>query len=94
MPSFPITVGTTLLFTGKCTFNSAQLISDGTNACSVKVYDARTAVAAKQIVQLNVPATTTVPATVVFNNAIKCEDGMTVVVAGTGATALINFNGA
>ncbi len=94
MSSFPLAVGTTLLRTGKSTLNSIQLISDGTNACSVKVYDALTAVAGAQIAQANVAATTTIPATVDFSNAIKAEVGLTVVVAGTGAQAIVNFNGA
>lgn len=94
MPSFPLAAGTTLQWSGKGTLNSIQLISDGTNACSVKVYDALTAVAAKQVAQLNVAASTTIPAQIDFSNAIKCETGITVVVAGTGAQALVNFNGA
>lgn len=94
MPSFPLAVGTTLLWTGKCTLNSMQLLSDATNACSVKVYDALTAVAAKQVAQLSVPANTTAPVFIDYSNALKCETGMTVVVAGTGSQAFVNFNGA
>lgn len=99
MPGRPTTnpsglqaAGTTTLFTGKCTVNYLQLISDGTNACSVKVYD-NTAASGKQIAQLNVVASSAVPAQIVFDNGVKCEIGVTIIVAGTGSNAIVGIGG-
>lgn len=92
-PSGAQAVGTTTIFTGKCTLNSIQLIPDGTNACSVKAYD-NTAGSGKQIAQLNVAAAGTIPVYIDFSNAIKCEIGLTIVVAGGTAVALVSHNGA
>lgn len=80
---------TTTLSTGKGTVNSIQLTADGTNAATVTIYDA-TSAAGKVVAVLSIPATGVYNA-VVFVNALRCDDGVTVVVAGTGATAYVGY---
>jgi hypothetical protein len=92
-PSGALAVGTTTLFTGKCTLNSIQLVSDGTNTCSVTVYD-NTAASGKIMALLKVAATTVPGQYLDLSNALKAEIGLTVVVAGTGATAYVGYGGA
>ncbi len=84
------TGSTTLLRTGKATLNSIQLSGNGTNAPSVTVYDSLTATG-KIIAQVNGAATD------VFKDfcpafAIRTDIGLCVVVAGTGATAIVGFD--
>lgn len=92
-PSGALAVGTTVLVTGRFTLNAIQLIPDGTNACSVQVFD-NTAGSGKLMAQLAIGATSTIPASIVFDNALKAEIGITVVVAGGTATALVATGGA
>lgn len=91
-PSGALAVGTTTLWTGKCTLNSIQVVTDGTNTATVTVYDntaaSGTIVALVKILGANLFGGCD------FSNALKCENGITVVVAGTGATAYVGFGGA
>jgi hypothetical protein len=80
---------TTLLSTGKGTVNSIQLTADGTNAATVTIYDEVTATG-KVVAVLQIPATGVYNA-VVFVNALRCDIGLTVVVAGTGAVAYVGY---
>jgi hypothetical protein len=90
-PSGALAVGTTNLVSGKFTLNSVTLIPDGTNACSVQITDGP---AGKLMAQLAIGATSTIPVTVDYSNALKAEVGITVIVAGGTATALVNTGGA
>lgn len=90
-PSGALAVGTTVLFTGRMTLNSLQLIPDGTNACSVQVTDGP---GGKLMAQLNIAAAGTIPVSLDFSNALKAEVGLSVIVAGGTATALVAFGGA
>jgi len=80
---------TTTVLTGKATLNSIQLFGNGTNAPSVIVYD-NTAGSGKIVAQLiGVAATTYMDFVPDFS--IRCDIGMTIVVAGTGASAIVAF---
>lgn len=92
-PSGALAVGTNLVFNGRYTLNSLQLIPDGTNACSVQVFDNIVA-SGKLMAQLNIAAAGTIPVSIDFSNALKAEIGITVVVAGGTATALVATGGA
>lgn len=96
-PSGALAVGTTTLFTGRFTLNSIMLLSDGTTACSVTIYD-NTAASGKIMAVLAIPApaiaATPQTATMSFSNAVKAEIGITVVVAGGTSTAYVNTGGA
>lgn len=83
------TGSTTTLLTGKATLNSVQLIGDGTNAPTVIIYD-NTAGSGKIIARLSAPTTGVFTA---FTPAvsIRCDIGLTVVVSGTGASAIIGY---
>ena len=83
-----LAVGTTTLVTGRAFLNSIQLIADGTNACSVIVYD-DVAGSGKILLQLSLPAAG-LDKDFRAGPAIRADIGLTVVVAGTGARAIVN----
>ena len=83
------TGSTTTLLSGKATLNSVQLIGDGTNAPTVIVYD-NTAGSGKIIAQLSGAATEKFVAFVPAF-AIRSDIGLTVVVSGTGSSAIIGY---
>lgn len=93
IPSGALAVGTTIIRDGKGFLNSMQLVSDGTNAATLTVYD-NTAASGKVIATLLVPATTVPGANMDFARALRCDIGLTVVVAGTGAVAYVNTGAA
>lgn len=85
-----IAAGTQTLMTGRANVNSIQLIADGTNAASVLVYDSLSG-SGKQIAAVGIPVGQ-VHEAIVYVNPLRCDIGLTVVVAGTGATAHIGYN--
>lgn len=83
------TGSTTTLMSGKSTLNSVQITTDGTNAGTVTVYD-NTAGSGKVLaVVISEGAYRT--RSIVFVNPLRADLGLTVVVAGTGATAYVGF---
>lgn len=85
--------GTNSVWTGRGTLNGITVISDGVNQATVTVFDnpngttgtvlaSATAVASIGTVNL------------VFYNAVRCMEGITVQVSGTGATAIAYFGAA
>ena len=91
-PSGALAVGTTTLFNGKMSLNSVIVATDGTNAATVTVYD-NTAASGKILTILSVGGTAFSGAQI-FNAALRAEIGITVVVAGTGATAYVAIGSA
>ncbi len=86
------TGSTTTVLTGRSLLNSIQLFGNGTNAPSVIVYD-NTAGSGKIIAQLiGVGATIYLDFDPCF--ALRGDIGMTIVVAGTGASAIVGFGAA
>lgn len=87
-----LAVGTTLVFNGRALINSIQLFGNGVNAPTVTVYD-------NIVGSGTILASVTAPATGVYADftpcfAIRGELGITVVVAGTGATAIVHYGAA
>lgn len=80
---------TTTLFNGHNFLNSIVVTTDGTNAATVTVYD-NTAASGKVIAVITVPGAS-LGVSFVPNFALKVDIGLTVVVAGTGATAYIGY---
>lgn len=84
-----LAVGTTTVLTGRSFLNSIQLFGDGTNAPTVTVYD-NTAGSG------TILARVTGPATGVYqfftpSFALRGDVGLTIVVAGTNATAIVGY---
>lgn len=69
------------------------LISDATNVASVVIYD-NSAAAASGIVlaKLSIPATTTAPQLILFNNPISANKGIYADVSGTGANYIVYYS--
>lgn len=86
------TGSTTTLLTGRSFLNSIILIGDGTNAPTVTVYDN---IAGSGAILAQVKGVATGVYTL-FNPsfAIRGDVGLTVVVAGTGASAIVHFGAA
>ena len=85
-------VGTTTFLTGRSYLNSIQVFGDGTNIPTVTVYDNITGSGA-------VLGKITLPIGTVYGDftpcfAIRGDVGFTVVVAGTGATAIVSYGAA
>lgn len=87
-----ITPGTTTVVSRKSYLNTITLTGDGTNAATAIVYD-NTAGSGKQLANLRVGANgNTVH--VNYNLGLRADIGMTVVVAGTGAVAILGYDAA
>lgn len=82
--------GTTVLYTGVNTISGVVCLSDSINTATVTVYDNTAAsglIVAKLTATINTGANS-----IAFVTPIRCDLGITVVVAGTGApTAIIYF---
>lgn len=86
------TGSTTTTNSGKSFVNSIQLFGDGTNAPSVTLYD-NTAGSGKIVARLIGVASTTYM-DFVPPYALRCDAGLTVVVAGVGASAIVGYGAA
>lgn len=93
LSSGPIATGvTTVLATGRGLLNSINVTTDGTNAATVTVYD-NTAASGKVIAVLAVPGAS-LSGWANFARPIRTDIGLTVLVAGTGATGYVNHGAA
>lgn len=86
------TASTTTLLTGRALLNSVVIVTDGTNAGTVTVYD-NTAGSGKVLVVFTVPGTA-LSGQLDFSNAVRGDIGLTVVVTGTAAVAYVMYGGA
>lgn len=68
------------------------LIPDGTNACSVVVYDNAASAAGTVIAKLVLPATQTAPQYITFNSPITGNLGIFADVTGTGANYIVYYS--
>lgn len=80
----------TSIYTGRGTLNAVTVISDGTNAATVTIYD--NAIAASG----NVLSVVTISGgmdgqTVAWNLAVRCLNGLYCSVAGTGCQAIVYY---
>lgn len=73
--------------------HSVTLISDGTNACSVVVYDNATSASGAVLAKLVLPASSGSPEFFVHDsNPISANKGIFVDVTGTGAAYIVTYS--
>lgn len=86
-----LAAGTTTVVSRKSLLNGVVAISDGTNTATVTVYD--NASTATGTVLAKAVATSAAPTSSNFTtNHVRADNGITVVVAGTGSGAIIYFD--
>lgn len=89
-PSGALATGsTTTLRSGHSFLCSIQATTDGTNDAVVTVYD-NTAASGTVVAVLTVPGATK-HGSIIFNYLPRADLGLTVTVAGTGATAYVTY---
>lgn len=86
-----IAASTTVVKAAASRLNSVSAISDGTNIATVVVYDNASAgtgtVLAKAVATANCPTVA-----VSFKNPVRADNGITVVVSGTGSGAVLSYD--
>jgi hypothetical protein len=83
-----------VIATGRNRVNAITLLSDGTNACSVVVYDNASAASGTAVGKVSIGAASLKKTEhVVFENPVLCEDGIYADVTGTGAEYIVYFGG-
>lgn len=79
--------------TGVNRVNSVELFSDGTNACSVVLYD-NTAASGTVLAKVTIGAASLkTTEQVVFMNPVRAENGIYADVTGTGAGYIVHYGG-
>ena len=79
---------------GRNRVNAITLLSDGTNACSVILYDNATAASGTEVGKVSIGAASLKKTEhVVFENPVICELGIYADVTGTGAEYIVYFGG-
>lgn len=81
----------TLIFTGKNRINALTVLTDGTNAATVEIYDNTSATGTKRVVGKCVG--TGLINHIIFENPVLFENGIYVDITGTGATCIVFFGG-
>ena len=82
----------TAICAGVNRINAVTLITDGTNAATVTVYDNPSAASGKVVAKATASgAQNTVQ--LKFTNPVYCETGIYAVVSGTGAAYIVHFGG-
>ncbi len=72
--------------------HGVMLISDATNTASVIIYDNASAASGLVLAKLSIPATTTAPQFISFNNPICANKGIYADVSGTGANYIVYYS--
>lgn len=72
--------------------HAITLIPDGTNACSLVIYDNPAAASGLVLAKLALAATQTAPQTVTFNNPVSANKGIFADVSGTGANYIVYYS--
>lgn len=80
-----------LLATGRNRVNAVTVITDGTNAATVELYDNTVASGTKRVVGKCVGAN--LINHIIFENPVLFESGIYADVTGTGATYIVFFGG-
>ena len=79
---------------GRNRVNGITLLSDGTNACSVILYDNATAASGTVLGKVSIGAASLKKTEhVLFENPVICENGIYADVTGTGAEYIVYFGG-
>ncbi len=68
------------------------LIPDGTNACTVIIYDNPAAAAGTVLAKLSIPALTTAHQFITFNSPVSANSGIYADVSGTGANYIVYYS--
>jgi len=74
----------------ECTLTHVQLISDGTNAATLQVYDG-TSSSGVLLASLSIAATTAAPQSFTYNKPVVANKGLFTVLTGTGASFLMHY---
>jgi hypothetical protein len=86
-----LAAGTNTVYTGKGTLTALTVITDGTNAATATVYD-NTAGSGTVLVKVLVPGAAGAMH-LPFPIHVRCDTGITIVLAGTGSGAVIHYGG-
>lgn len=68
------------------------LISDATNTASITIYDNAATNSGLVLAKLSIPATTTAPQVIIFNNPVSANKGIYADVTGTGANYIVYYS--
>lgn len=86
-----LAVGTTTVVNRKTRLSGFIALSDGTNLATVTVYD--NASAGSGVVVAKALSNSSQPTSIQsFDNPVKCDNGITVVITGIGAGAIIYYD--
>lgn len=85
-----LAAGTTTVVANGSYLNSLQVLTDGTNAATVTVFN-NTAGSGVVVAKIIVPGASSYNG-ISFRNPIRCDIGITVVVSGTGAGAIVTHS--
>lgn len=88
-----LSVGTTTVVDRKSYLNSCSLTGDGTNTATMTVYDNASAATGKivSVIRINTAGITVHKE---WNYPVRIDNGITVVVTGTGAQATLTYDAA
>lgn len=86
-----LAVGTTVVSSRKTLLNSVSVVGGGVAAGSVVVYDNASAASGTILASLQTDAIGRT-SSIVFVYPVRADNGLTVVVAGAGATAVVTFD--
>lgn len=85
-----LAAGTTVVVDRKSYLNSVTVVSDGTNAATVVVYDNSSAASGTALAKASTSTSGTVHLN--FESHVRADNGLTVEVSGTGAGAVITYD--
>lgn len=80
-----------LIYTGRNRINAITVLTDGTNAATLVVYDATSATGT--VVAKAVVAGASLTGHFIFENPVLCENGIYADVTGIGAGYIVYFGG-
>lgn len=78
------------IYVGRGTLNSVSIITDGTNAATVTLYDNASAATGNVLFKGVVPGANS-SETVAWNLAVRCLNGIYADVSGTGAAYVVYY---
>lgn len=93
LSSGAIAPGTVTVAARRSFLNSVSLTGDGTNACTLVVYDNASTETGKILASLRVGAAGAT-GHLEYPAAVRADNGLTVVVTGTGAVGVITYDAA
>jgi hypothetical protein len=79
------------VFTGTARLNAVTILTDGTNAATITIYDNTSA--SGLVLYKGILAGASNSRDSIFISPVRCEIGMYISISGTGANAILHFNG-